>query len=78
MKLSARGKFWIMYVVILTLLCVGIAKCHAADLKELYAQYGQLQIQAEIIQSQTMQVKKAIAEELNKPIPKEVSVEVKE
>jgi len=39
-------------------------------LKNLYASYGELQIRAEILQGQTMQVKKAIADELQKP-PKE-------
>lgn len=38
-----------------------------ADLKDLYATYGELQIQAEIIQGRTNQVKAQIAQELQKP-----------
>ena len=37
------------------------------DLKNLYETYGKLMIQAEIIQNQIMEVKKMIAEEMNRP-----------
>lgn len=36
-------------------------------MKELYEQYGQLMVQAEIINNQIQQVKAKIAQELNKP-----------
>ena len=43
------------------------------DLKNLYETYGKLMIQLEIINNQIMEVKKMIAEEMNKPVetPKE-------
>ena len=37
------------------------------ELKELYEEYGKLQIQAEILNNRTMEVKRQIAELLNKP-----------
>lgn len=41
------------------------------ELKELYTAYGELVIQAEIVQGRIMEVKKKIAEALNQPKPKE-------
>lgn len=36
-------------------------------LEQLHQRYGQLMIQAEIIQNQVMEIKKQIAEEMQKP-----------
>lgn len=54
-------------VVALSLMFCGVAFADEARIKDLYATYGQLQIQAEIIAGQTQQVKQAIAQELQKP-----------
>jgi hypothetical protein len=39
--------------------------------KELYERYGELLVKAEIINNQIAECKRAIAEALNKPAPKE-------
>jgi hypothetical protein len=38
-----------------------------ASLKDLYAEYGRLMVQIEILNSQVLTIKRQIAEELNKP-----------
>jgi len=40
------------------------------ELKELHEEYGKLMIQSEILQGRVMEVKRAIAEAMNKPEPK--------
>jgi hypothetical protein len=37
------------------------------ELNELYKIYGELMVQAEILQNRTMDIKRQIAEQLNKP-----------
>ena len=37
-----------------------------ADLKDLYAEYGRLVVEAEILNNKILEVKRQIAEELNK------------
>jgi hypothetical protein len=37
-----------------------------ANLKDLYAEYGRLMIQMEILNNQTLEIKRQIVEELNK------------
>jgi hypothetical protein len=44
-----------------------------ANLKDLYAEYGRLMIQMEILNNQTLEIKRQIVEELNKQENKEVS-----
>jgi len=38
-----------------------------ANLQDLYAEYGRLTIQAEILNNRILEIKRQIAEELNKP-----------
>jgi len=44
-----------------------------ANLKDLYAEYGRLIVQIEILNSQALEVKRQIVEELNKQENKEVN-----
>jgi len=37
-----------------------------SDLEKLYAEYGRLMVEAEIVNNKLLQIKKQIAEELNK------------
>jgi len=37
-----------------------------ADLKDLYAEYGRLMVEAEIVNNKLLQIKSQIAQELNK------------
>jgi len=67
---------YLCLAAIVVLLSANICQADEARLKDLYAEYGRLQIQSEILQGRTMEVKRAIAEELQRPpAPKEPKAE---